>query len=553
MNNNSFKKYLALTKVLLKNGTDTSEKGKKKRIGIFILLAVCFAPTISMLCYGLSKLYDGLAAVNQQQLILGLTASANCAIIFFFGLFYVLSFFYFTKDTDVLMGFPLSPETILSSRFTTVLVYEYLIELFTLAPFLVTYGYKSKAGIVFYLIVLVVFLVLPVIPLCLDAFIDMIIMRFTTFAKNKDRFRTVAGLLALFLGLGINFYMQSMGKNGNTENLQNTLLKGNNTAINVSSKLFPTASIAANGLNNADKMSGIGYLLVFLGISVAAFIIFIILGKILYFKGAMGISESTSSGKALSQGEIVKSSEGRSALISYTIKELKILFRTPTYFLNCVIMNFLWPLIVLIPFLSDKNIMKSMDKISVIYKSPRISAIVFAAGVAVFMFIGVSNCITSTAISREGKDLYFMKFIPVSFKTQIMAKVLSALTLSYLGMLIVAVIAEVLFKVPIVLLLSIIIVGAIGIVFVSFTGIIIDIHLPKLNWDNEQKAVKQNMNTLFNMLVAMVVGGLLVFLVVKLNFEFTLALILLFGVLLVLSVLTYFICMNSLEKIFKKL
>jgi ABC-2 type transport system permease protein len=33
----------------------------------------------------------------------------------------------------------------------------------------------------------------------------------------------------------------------------------------------------------------------------------------------------------------------------------------------------------------------------------------------------------------------------------------------------------------------------------SLTGIIIDLYNPKLDWDNEQKAVKQNMNVLYNM------------------------------------------------------
>jgi ABC-2 type transport system permease protein len=41
----------------------------------------------------------------------------------------------------------------------------------------------------------------------------------------------------------------------------------------------------------------------------------------------------------------------------------------------------------------------------------------------------------------------------------------------------------------------------------------IDLWLPKLVWDNEQKAVKQNMNGLFNMLVSIAFAAALFFLV----------------------------------------
>jgi ABC-2 type transport system permease protein len=44
------------------------------------------------------------------------------------------------------------------------------------------------------------------------------------------------------------------------------------------------------------------------------------------------------------------------------------------------------------------------------------------------------------------------------------------------------------------------------------TGLLIDLHNPKLDWDSEQKAVKQNVNLLYNMLAA-VIPGVLTFVV----------------------------------------
>ena len=49
-----------------------------------------------------------------------------------------------------------------------------------------------------------------------------------------------------------------------------------------------------------------------------------------------------------------------------------------------------------------------------------------------------------------------------------------------------------------------------GLLMTSMTGIIIDMHNPKLTWDSEQAAVKQNFNVMLNMLAALVAGGVVV-------------------------------------------
>lgn len=553
MSSYDIKKYISLTKILLKNGTETSEKGKKKKIGLFIILAVCFAPTISMLCYGMSAVYDALKIVNAQDLILGLVTSINCSIIFFFGLFYILNFFYFTKDMDTLLSLPLKPNTILSSKFTVVIFYEYMLELFTLLPFLITYGAKSGNAISYYFVVLLVFLFLPVFPLCLDAVIDMIIMRFTNVGKNKDRFKTVAGLTALFLGIGINFYFQRLGNSSSTTRFSDTLLKGDNKAIAISSKLFITAKFASLGLFQSSSLKGICNILLFLALSAIAMVIFFIFGRCFYLRGVIGISESYSKGEKISRGELNKNSTGKSPLVAYTYKELKILFRTPAYFINCVIMNFLWPLFIFIPILSNPEILKQVSLLNKIYEDPKLQAIIIAGGFAFLVFIGVTNGVTSTAISREGTGAYFMKYIPIPYKVQIRSKILSGLILSGFGVLVFIIVVSIMVRPPVMLLVPIIILGALGIIFISITGIILDLKFPKLNWDNEQKAVKQNLNVLFNMLIAFIFGGSLVFSVVKFKMNYAAAVIFILVVVLALNVLGYYILNNILKRSFEKI
>lgn len=135
------------------------------------------------------------------------------------------------------------------------------------------------------------------------------------------------------------------------------------------------------------------------------------------------------------------------------------------------------------------------------------------------MFISASNAVTSSSISREGQNLYVSKYLPAPYKVQIMAKVLSGVVISLIGLTLMLIIAGVLLKIPLYMIILIAIAALVGIIFISFTGVIIDLFNPKLHWDNEQKAVKQNLNVLFNMLVGAIFAGLTVFVSVEFEFD----------------------------------
>ena len=113
--------------------------------------------------------------------------------------------------------------------------------------------------------------------------------------------------------------------------------------------------------------------------------------------------------------------------------------------------------------------------------------------------------------------MFILKYIPMKYKKQLMAKVLSAVVLGMVGMVMISILGIALLKMPLDLVLLMIIVGTLGILFTSFIGIFIDLNFPKLNWDTEQKAVKQNLNVLLSMIICGALGGLTVFMVIKLQ------------------------------------
>ena len=512
-------KFIALTKVLLKAGTGPSnnKKSKKQIKGILlgVILVLAFTPMAIGFGQFVSVAYDGLHAMGQEAVILGFGLSVVSAVIFFFGIFYAMNIFYFSMDVENLLPLPFKPWHIMGAKFTVVLIYEYLTEIIFFAPTLIAYGIKSSGGVLYYTYGVIIFILLPIVPLVIASVINMIIMRFTNIAKNKDRFRLVGGLIAMFFGIGLNIYIQRFTQNMGQSQITEMFAKGNNSLVDLATKIFPSTKIAVNSLINTTNIQGFINLILFIVITVAALMIFIILGEALYFKGVMGVSETASKRKTLSSHELTKNTTQNSSLNIYILKELKILFRTPIYFMNCVLMNFLWPIFLLIPIFAQKGGDSQLKQLTKFLQDGRSTGIVLGGFFAFMVFASCSNAISTTAISREGKNLFILKYIPMKYKQQLMAKVLSAVVLGIAGMLVVSVLGIILLKLPLGLILLMLIVGTLGILFTSFIGIFIDLNFPKLQWDTEQKAVKQNLNVMISMVICIALGGLTVFMILK--------------------------------------
>ncbi|MCY6355249.1 putative ABC transporter permease subunit [Clostridium sp. ZS2-4] len=519
-------RVIALTKILLKTsgdlfGSKKDKKGSKLKPALLaILLIVCFLPLGIMIGAFVSELYDILSMIEQQGVILSLGFVLVSLIIFFFGIFYVMGTFYFSMDIDNLLPLPFKPSEILAAKFVVVLIYEYVTELLFLLPVIIAYGMKSSAGVLYYIYSILIYAVLPVIPLVLASIIVMVIMRFTGFTKNKDRFKLIGGSLAIFLSLGLNVLIQRSSRAAmNPEQIEKMFMEGNNSFVNIISKMFPSTKMASIAVLESGNMTGIMNMLIFIGISLLAVGIFLVLGEGLYLKGVVGISETTSKRKALSKEQFSKEIVENSLLKSYLMKEMKILLRTPAYFMNCVFVNLLWPLFLLIPFLAGGEGLGDLKAMGEMIDNPKTAAIVVAAGFALIVFVTSNNAVASTAISREGKNFYINKYLPVSYEKQIIAKVITAFSMGTVSMASLLLVASIIFKPPVIILFLIVVVGVFGTLFSNLVGIFVDITRPKLDWDNEQKAVKQNMNVFINGLPCAALAALTVFIVFKAKLE----------------------------------
>ena len=522
-----------LTKIFLKTSNNSSNDAKKRKLSPMI--SMIFLVVILILALGVPfgsmvvTLYEGLSAVGQEGLILGIILLMSSVVIFVFGIIYVMGTFYFSKDIEYLLPLPLKPYEITLGKFSTVLIYEYLTELVVMVIPIIVYGVKSGAGILYWIFSLIIFIFLPVLPLVAAALINMIIMSFTNLGKHKEKLRVIGGVLAVFSGVFINIAINGMGSGvANDPNyLVQTLMEGNNSLISVITKAFPTVEVASIALINSGTTTGLINVGIFLIITALSVVLFIFIANSLYFKGVLGGSEVASRRKKLTSEEFNKSTRETSILLSYVLKELKMLFRTPAYLVNCVLTNFLWPIFLLIPFITQGQSFDAVIEYSHKIMTNGVISIILIVIVNVIFFISSTNAIAATAISREGSNAFFMKYIPVSYKNQLLAKALSGSILSAINIVFLAILLIVLGS-PIKLIISFIILGIMSNLACNLICIMVDLKKPKLKWDNEQAALKQNFRSFIALMICVAIAGVGGYLLIKLDLGFVLSTVILF-------------------------
>lgn len=517
-------------------------KKKGTSIAGVIILSILFLYFSGIMLLISNAFYDFLAPLGLQSAMLGYATALFSLLIFFFGIFYIISVFYFSSDIERLLALPFNAWEIIGGKFLSVVFFEYFTTSLVLIPYF-TFGVKSGEGILFYLYSILVFLLLPIIPLAITAVIIMPIMRFVKFARNKDAFNIVAGVLVLFIALGINFYIQSL-TSGNLNNIGEIAAAGGEKLSELSSMIFPGTFFAGKALTLSNDLIGFVNLLVFILSTALAFGIVLILANYLYIKAATSVSSSNATHKKLSKEGLSRSTASAPAFITYMKKDIKILLRTPIFFLNNIIMNFLWPFFMLMVFFVKDDKSGSPDILALLRtvdysRSDILGSVLFFVFAGTIIISGM-NGIASSALSREDSNFNVMKVIPMSYFSQVMAKIAVGYFFSILSILCGIAVVYIIAMPPLWLVLLAILVAIPAALLPNITGIIYELLWPKLHWDNEQKAVKQNLNVVLGIFIPMGIAVPAILLGVMLKMDILLAFpLLFFGMLLIDAVIIF--------------
>lgn len=507
-------KIVSLTKVLIKNSFQKyNENNKNKNIVgkviLYILLGAYLMGIFAFLSYGL---ISTLKQANQESMFIGIFLLGLALLTIIQSIISATNVFYFSKDIEYILPLPLKPKEILISKLNVILITEYIMEIIFAVTPITIYGIITLQGPMFYIISLLVLIVFPIIPILIATFIIMIIMSFSKRFKNKDRFRLIAPLIGIILAVIMSFSLSGT-TNYSEEDLLNSLKQANSMVEMVSDNL-PIIKPAINAIVNSSFVE----FLKLLGITLILYIVFILIGNKIYFRGVIGnLSSGTKKGKEVKLKKIKTNSIGK----SYIIKEFKVLLKKSIFFIQCVLPSVLMPIIFLGIFIVTLNTNNSQEALNE-FKS--VLGIYIETPIGLAIIISVTEFLTSmlyvapTVISRDGQNAIFMKYIPISYYKQLIYKGIPNIFFGTITSTIVIAFIYILAKPSLLFLLTVFIINLILLILQTLLMELVDLRKPKLEWTTEYAVVKQNLNLLWPVVLNLLEIGIILIISILLNF-----------------------------------
>ncbi|NLB78407.1 MAG: hypothetical protein GX796_06065 [Clostridiaceae bacterium] len=478
----------------------SDKKALWKSIGMGLVILIAMAEIIGIYTFMMLQLYRGGLGLNAPQVVLTMAAVVSGIIVLIFGIFYILSTVFLAKDTELLTSLPLPQGSVFLSKFVLVLLGEYPFAFFLMIPPVIIYGIGQNMGVIYYLLAIICTLFIPLVPLVISSLLSLFLMNIVGRSRHRDLI-TIIGSIILLVGifLGQNYLISQMP--GNEQELLMELLKSSNAMIEFMGRAFPPAIWITKILSGTfnESMINLAKLLI---VSLGAFGMVYFIASFIYQRGATAQFET-----GATTGKTKLSYKGTSQILTIFKIEWLTILRTPIYAMNSLVMVFMAPLLMMLPMFggnlaNDPDIQFLYQLIEKGQSTPLLPLIVAGLITAVVLI----NPAVSSTFSREGKNIWILKNIPVKPQIQVYGKLLAGYSISFIAAVLSAFMAMLSFRIPFISTVMAVILSAVALVPISAVGIYIDLKRPKLIWNNPQEAIKQN----FNVVIAMLLGFVLV-------------------------------------------
>lgn len=473
------------------------EKKDRWLVPLVGLAVLGILPALYGYVLGLRFTYAVLQPLGQERAILTLGVLAGQLMILLFGLYYVISAFYFSKDLEFLIPLPLKPAEVMASKFAIILVNEYLTVLAVVGPVLVTYGVLAKGGLPYWTNAVLVYLLLPVIPLAFVAVLVVGMMRLINVGRKKDALILVGSLVLIAGAMGLQLLIGKSQGRGGMEDMA-AFLGSPDSLLNQIGSKFPPSAWAGKALAGGWSAEGLTNLGILAATSLALFWALLVLSERLFYRGLIGIGETSVRRRVLSRSEMSRRiAAGRHPVRAVFVREWRIMNRTPIFLLNGPLTILIFPAIFLFMAKAGGGEGDAAAMLGFLTGAAGATPVILVA--TVFMIVGGTlNGTASSTFSREGPQFWMSKAFPVAPRHQVLAKFIHSYLIVVLGIVPAALVLLLGLRTPAGRVLAAaglaLLLGA----FLTAVGMIIDLARPLLDWTNPQKAIKQNLNVLFS-------------------------------------------------------
>ena len=348
----------------------------------------------------------------------------------------------------------------------------------------------------------------------------LFVMQLSKIIKNKETFQLfvtiiLIGLFTMFESYAFKEVLSNVEEieqiqQGQEVNLMQTI----NEKVTDINKYLITINPSVKILTENNILNGVIQIIKILFINIITFILFILTGKKLYLKNILINIEKINIKKRKKKKENYKYKKN-SKKNAYIKKEFKDLIKTPTFFMQCVIPSILTIVALALIIISVyPSLLTIMQDETIVAEMPefKLDITLVTIIVVIIQIAYTTSNLSITAISRKGKNAFFIKYIPISMYKQFIYMNIPQILLNLLISLIILGAAKYLMpEIPIIYLIIIFIIGLVLNIINSFLMLVVDLRKPNLEWDNETDAIKQNKNKLFQYVLSIIICLILIY------------------------------------------
>lgn len=562
------KKIKELSKIFIKDYFQNLEifnknTGKINKKSIFSWLLIIAIIAITFLSF---KVINWLDARGIAELFLKIYFPIMATIFMFQSILICSNVFYFSKDLEYILPLPIKPIELLIAKFNNVISIIYGMELIFLFMPLLIYGIIAARTITYFFTMIIVLIIFPIFLVTIISLIMLFVMQLSKFIKNKDIFQIIIVIIVTLIMTFAEGYLLKSIFNDNIVEIQaqnSEIAKAQlnieilNNKLDNLNNYFLIINPCINMLTNFKFTNIMWQLIKLIFICAITFFIFIIFGKVLYLKNLL--KNIAYINKKKNNKKIIKNKYKKNKIKKAYIKnEFKKIIKNPTFFNQCI---FQYIFIILILLFILNLFLPSM--INAMYEENLINEMgqdnfalqAFCIIISIIQIIFTLGNLSITAISREGKNAIFLKYIPVPLYKQFIWKSIPQIlinTVAIIGMIIVIYLNVP--QIPIWYYLIGILITMILNIINSFIMLVMDLRNPNLDWITETSAIKDNKNKLFQYVTTILIILLITYLAkifdnININISLSIITILFFIILFIINILIK----NNINKLFKKI
>ncbi len=465
----------------------------------------------------------------------------------------VCNLFFYSKDIEYILPLPLKPIELLIAKVFTLIFIMYMLEAVLLVIPMFMYGILAAGTIRFFIYGIFFLAIFPILFVLIIGILTLILNKIFEKIKNKNiiQLLIIFILTILLTVILFNILKENINQINNTENVEII----NQNLDKIDQNLIIIKPII-NLLTEKNIINNIFNIFILLFINFIFYIIFLFTGKKLYTNKIL-IKQMSNKIRNKTENKIKYNYKKQKKEIKYLKIEIKKILKNTTYFtqtiynyINIIILA-LFLLKILTPMfieqLQTDNYIESVE-----LEQVKIEAT--CTVLAIIQIISTFNNLAMTAISKEGKEAAFMKYIPMSLYKQILIKVIPQIILNIIMSLLVIIVINTCIKIPIIYSIIVFITSLLINIIYSFIMIIVDIRKPNLDWTSIESITKNNSNKMYRYVITIaIVLIFMYFAKIFKNMNYNIAIIIMNFILAIILISINIYIKKNIRKIFNKI